>query len=228
MAIAKMTRVFMVGASVHREETLRFLQRAGVVHLEPVVPLAGDYEKQASAALLRLRRIGQIEQAVGHYRDYQERIPADCLDEGLAARAEETLNSLQEIRNRRQALERLGSDLAPWGDFDLDEIRRLEDNGVYVRRWRMERKKRTDLSVPDGVFVEIVTEKQGLLFYTISLAEPVEIPGASPLPWPEMRLRDCHREIERLNEGGENPGRTPRRHRAPGRCPEGASDRRPQ
>ena len=190
----------MVGASVHKDETMRFLQRAGVVHLEPVVPLAGDLEKQASAALLRLRRVGQIEQAVGRYRNLKERIPDDCPDEKLAACAEEALNAIQEIRNRSQALERLGSDLAPWGDFDLDEIRRLEETGVHVRRWRMERKKRDDLNVPDGVFVEIVAEKQGLLFYTISLAGPVEIPGASPLPWPEMRLRDCRREIERLNE----------------------------
>jgi V/A-type H+/Na+-transporting ATPase subunit I len=177
---------------------MRFLQRAGVVHLEPVVPLAGDFEKQASAALLRLRRIGQIEQAVGHYRDCKERIPADCPDEGLAARAEEALSSLQEIRNRRQALERLSSDLAPWGDFALDQIRILEDHGVSVRRWRMERKKRTDLNVPDPVFVEIVSEKQGLLFYTISLNGHVDIPGASPLPWPEISLSGCVKEIERL------------------------------
>ena len=61
VAVAEMSRVFMVGASVHKEETLRFLQRSGVVHLEPVVPLAGDYETQASSALLRLRRIAQIE-----------------------------------------------------------------------------------------------------------------------------------------------------------------------
>jgi V/A-type H+-transporting ATPase subunit I len=199
LAIAKMTRVFMVGASAHRDETMRFLQRAGVVHLEPVVPLSGDFEKQASAALLRLRRIGQIEQAVGRYRNLKESIPADCPDEGLSARAEETLNSLQELRNRRQALERLGNDLAPWGDFDLDQIRSLDDNGVHVRRWRMERKKRADLNVPEGVFVEIVTEKQGLLFYTISIAGSAEIPGASPLPWPEIGLSGCVEEIGRLN-----------------------------
>jgi V/A-type H+/Na+-transporting ATPase subunit I len=195
-----MKRVFMVGASVHKDETLRFLQRAGVVHLEPVIPLAGDLEKQASAALLHLRHVGQLEQAVGRYRNLKESIPDDCPDEKLAACAEEALNAIQETRNRRQALERLGSDLAPWGDFDLDEIRRLEETGVHVRRWRMERKKRDDLDVPDSVFLEIVAERQGLLFYTISLAGPIEIPGASPLPWPEMRLRDCRREIERLNE----------------------------
>jgi V/A-type H+/Na+-transporting ATPase subunit I len=200
LAIAKMTRVFMVGASVHKDETMRFLQRAGVVHLEPVVPLAGELEKQASAALLHLRRVGQLEQAVGRYRNLKESIPEDCPDEKLAVCAEEALNAIQETRNRRQALERLENDLAPWGDFDLDEIRHLEETGVHVRRWRMERKKRDDLNVPDPVFVEIVLEKQGLLFYTISLAGPLEIPGASPLPWPEMRLRDCRREIERLNE----------------------------
>jgi len=188
----------MVGASAHRDETMRFLQRAGVVHLEPAVPLAGDHEKQASAALMRLRRIGQIEQAVDHYRDCKERIPADCPDEGLAACAEEALSSLQEIRNRRQALERLGSDLAPWGDFALDQIRILEDRGVSVRRWRMERKKRADLNAPEGIFVEIVSEKQGLLFYTISLSGHVDIPGASPLPWPEISLSGCVKEIERL------------------------------
>jgi V/A-type H+-transporting ATPase subunit I len=199
LAIAKMTRVFMVGASAHRDETMRFLQRAGVVHLEPVVPLSGDYEKQASAALLRLRRIGQIEQAVDRYRNDKEGITADCPDETLVAYAEEALTSLQELRNRKQLLARLADDLAPWGDFDLDGLRRLEETGVYVRRWRMERKKIADLSVPEGVYAEVVTEKQGLLFYTISLAGPADIPGASPLPWPEINLSGCVKEIERLN-----------------------------
>ena len=198
LAIAKMTRVFMVGASVHKDETMRFLQRAGVVHLEPVVPLAGDLEKQASAALLRLRGIGQIDQAVGHYRDHKERIPVDVPDEALFACAEETLTALQEIRNRRQALERLSDELFPWGDFDLDQIRRLEENGLSVRRWRMERKKLADLSVPETVFAEVVSDRQGLLFYTISAEGLVEIPAAAPLPWPEMSLADCRREIERL------------------------------
>ena len=153
MAIAKMTRVFMVGASVHKEETLRFLQRAGVVHLEPVVPLAGDAERETSVVLLRLRRIGQIEQAVSRYSGHDKRIAVDCPDALLVAYAEESLTALQEMRNRRQALGRMADDLAPWGDFDPEKLCHLEENGVMVRRWRMERKKSTDLNVPDGVFV---------------------------------------------------------------------------
>ncbi|MDP2854767.1 MAG: hypothetical protein Q8O28_11065 [Smithellaceae bacterium] len=198
MAIAKMSRVFMVGPSIHKEETVRFLQRAGVVHLEPVQPLAGAGEKEASAALLRLRRIGQTEEAVNRYSRRAKRQTADCSDEELVGCAEDALATLQEIENRRQTLERLADDLAPWGDFDPDVLSRLEEAGVSVRRWRMDRKKGAEWTLPDGIFAEIVSEKQAILFYTISLAGPVDIPVASPLPMPEMGLAAAAREIERL------------------------------
>ncbi|MEE9912082.1 MAG: hypothetical protein K4571_10200 [Deltaproteobacteria bacterium] len=198
MAIAKMNRIFLVGPSVHREETVRFLQRAGVVHLEPVQPLAGEGEKEASAALLRLRRVGQVEEAVSRYRRREERQPVDCPDEDLVRFAEDALTVLQETANRRQALERLADDLAPWEDFDPEALRRLEENGVSIRRWRMDRKKRAELIIPDDVFAGIVSEKPGILFYTISLDGPIDIPVASPLPLPEISLNEAKREIERL------------------------------
>lgn len=200
MAIVKMTRVFMVGATVHREETLRFLQRAGVVHLEPVVPLSGDPEKKASAALLHLRRLGQLEQTISRYRGQEKPVTADCADEALVAFAEETLSRLQEARSRKQALERLREELAPWGDFDPERIRRLEEDGLGVQRWRMERKTFAELDLPGAVFVEVVAEKPSLLFYTLSPEGAVNVPGAFPLPLPEIGLGDVLREIGRIRE----------------------------
>lgn len=204
MAIAKMMRIFLVGASAHRDETMRFLQNAGVIHPEPVVPLAGDHEKQASAASLRLRRLGQIEQAVGRYRNLKGGVRADCADEELAESAEGILNNLQESRNRRQALERQQEDLIPWGNFDPDRLRLLEQEGVYVRRWRMERKKATELTVPENALAEVVCETQGLLFFTISMGSPVDMAGATPLPMPEKCLTDVQKEIGRISEEEKN------------------------
>ena len=198
MTIAKMNRVFLVGVAAHKEETLRFLQRAGVLHLEPVVPLAGDAEKETSAALARLRQISQIEQAVGRYRNHTKKLAVDCSDEMLVSYTEETLASFQETQNRRQVLERLVDDLAPWGDFDPEELNHLEKNGVTVQRWRMEHKKSAELNVPDGILIEIISEKPVFLFYTISLEGPIDICGASLLKPPEMRLSSARREIERL------------------------------
>lgn len=198
MAIAKMSKVFLVGPSVHKEETVHFLQRAGVVHLEPAQPLAGAGEKEASAALLRLRRIGQIEEAVSRYSHREERQPVDCPDEELVRFAEDALTVLQETANRRQALERLADDLAPWGDFDPEALRRLEEAGVYIRRWRLDRRKGAELTIPEGIFAEIVSKKPTILFYTISLEGQVDVPVASPLPMPEIGLSAAVREIERL------------------------------
>jgi V/A-type H+-transporting ATPase subunit I len=198
MSIAKMSRVFLVGPSIHKEETVRFLQRAGVVHLEPVQPLTGHNEKEASAALMRLRRLGQIEEAVNRYRHHEKNTLVLCPDEELVRYAEDALAALQETENRRHALQRLADDLAPWGDFDPDVLHRLEEAGVYVRRWRMDRKKGAELNIPDGIYAEIILEKPGILFYTISLAGLVDIPVASPLPMPEMGLAKAQREIERL------------------------------
>ncbi|MBN1364184.1 MAG: hypothetical protein JW976_05195 [Syntrophaceae bacterium] len=203
MAIMKMSRVFLVGSSVHKEETVHFLQRAGIVHLEPIRPLAGASESKTSAAMQHLRRLGQIEQALNSYIQRKAKKATDYTDKELVGYAEDTLNFLQEIRNRRQFLERLADDLAPWGDFDPEILRRLENNGVYVRRWcghrrLMDRKKGAEFIIPDEVFVGIVSEKQGILFYTISLDRPVDIPDASPLPLPEMSLSETLGEIERL------------------------------
>lgn len=200
MAIAKMNRLFMVGPSLHKEETMRILQEVGAVHLEPVLALTGDMEKKASAALLRLRKLVQIEQAVSVYTNREKKISADCDDDKLASFAEETLAGIQETKNRRQTLERLVLDIAPWGDFNPEDVRHLENNGVYIRRWRIDRKNKNSLQIPENVFLQIVREQKDMLFYTVSLESFVDISGATPLAWPEIGLSGAVKEIQHLLE----------------------------
>jgi V/A-type H+-transporting ATPase subunit I len=198
MAIEKMSRVFLVGPVFYKEETLIFLQRAGVMHPEPVQPLSGQSEKQTSAALLRLRRLGQVEQALKRYRSPKIQTPADCPDEELLDRAEEALTALQEAANHRKTLEQLADDLAPWGDFDPEVLCRLEQDGVYIRRWRKDRGNDVKFVLPEGVFVEIVSEKREALFYTLSLNDTLDISGATLIPPPEMGLAEAREKIEKI------------------------------
>ena len=198
MAIAKMSRVFLVGPVFYKEETLRFIQRAGVMHPEPVQPLAGQSEKQTSAALMRLRRLGQVEQALRRYRSPKINTPADDSDEELLDRAEEALTALQETANQRKTLEQLVDDLAPWGDFDPEVVRRLEEDSVYIRRWRKDRGNDVILTLPDGVFSEVVSKKREELFYTLSLNEAHDVSGATLIPQPQMGLGQAQEEIVKL------------------------------
>jgi V/A-type H+-transporting ATPase subunit I len=198
MSIAKMSRIFLVGPVLYKEEALRFLQRAGVVHPEPMQPLAGQSEKQTSAALLRVRRLGQVEQALRRYRSPQITEPADGPYEDLLDRAEAALTALQEAGNSRKTFEQLADELAPWGDFDPEALRRLEDEGVYVRCWRPDRGNNIKLVLPDDVFAKRISEKKDAPFFTVSLEEAFDIPGATLIAPQEMGLSQAQKEIEQL------------------------------
>jgi V/A-type H+-transporting ATPase subunit I len=198
LAIAKMTRVFMAGASTRKEELLRFLQQSGVVHMEPLVPLAGDPEKQVSSVLLHLRRIGHVQQEIARHGSHGRTIPADCSDEALVGYAEETHTSLHALIVKRQRLARLAEELVPWGDFDCDQIRLLEANGLHLQRWLVERGSFEELHLPENVYYGRVAENPVPLFYTLSCSGPVDLPAACPLPLPEMGLAGICGEIEKL------------------------------
>lgn len=192
--------MFVVGPADNREETLRFLQEIGAVHLEPAQAMAGEAEKRSAALLARVRKLGQVIHAVQRFGDDGPPVPLAVADDALSDYAEAKLSELQETESRRAALARLRGELLPWGDFSLAGIRALEEAGLFVRRYRMEARKWEAFAPPADLFLQVVAEQQGVLFYTLSLGGPPEIPQASLLPWPEMGLREAEAELRRLAE----------------------------
>ena len=199
MAIARMTRVFIVGPDDRQEETLRFLQAAGVMHLEPAAEIAGEFEKKNAALLVRVRKFDQLIKSLGRFRDTGKQPPPPIAgDDDLAPIAEERLADLQGIESRLASLERLRGDLLPWGNFDPRTVRALAEEGVVIRRYRMDEKRWAQFQPPGDLFLEVVAQKPAVLFYTLSLGEPPEIPQATPLPWPEQGLAELDDEMRRL------------------------------
>jgi len=200
LAIARMTRVFIAGPADIQEETLRFLQEVGVVHMEPAAEMAGEFEKKNAALLARVRKLDQVLKAVQRFHDPKAESPASVVDGELVPYAEERLSEIQEIESKKASLERLSADLAPWGNFDLRKISALEDAGVFIRRYRMEAGKWEKFQPPADLYLEVVAERQGVLFYAVSVGAPPDIPQASALPWPELSLDEAAEEIRRLSE----------------------------
>lgn len=195
-----MTRVYIVGPTDYKEETMSFLQEAGVVHVEPVTDLADEFEKKNTAALQQLRRINQVRDVVRKYRTQEEKIAASVADEELIPYIEEKASLLEDIQNQKQALQRIMGDLSTWGDFDVQKVKELEREGVYVQRFHMEERKWSSFSAAEGVFLEKVSEKKGISFFTIAMDKPLEIPQATQLPWPEVGLNDAKQKYEQLLE----------------------------
>ncbi len=200
MAIVKMTRVFIVGPADRQEETLQFLQNEGVLHIEPSAEMAGEFEKRNSVLLNQVRKLDQLITALNRFTKIQASAELKVLDDDLASCAEDKLSMLQEAKSRIATLERHKTDLLPWGDFAVDQIRALENEGVFVRRFRMDAKQWEKFQKPDDLLIEIVAQKQEVLFYAISTGAPTEIPQASALPLPELSLAELEKELIRLSE----------------------------
>ena len=200
MALARMKRIFIVGLGDDKEKVLRFLQDAGVIHVEPFAKLSGEAEEQNTHIVQNVRRIGQVYESMKAYKNTKEKSGAFFSDEEILLRSERTLESLQEVRSRKQTLEKIISDLSIWGDFNADYLLALETDKVFVQRFRAEGILPSELKVPDDVFMEVVSEKPSLQFFTISLEHPVDLPWAVPLRRPEEGLQKAKEEITRLIE----------------------------
>lgn len=200
MAIARMKRVFIVGLDDDREKVLRFLQDSGVVHVEPCTRLSGDFEKHNADNIQNARRISYIYESMKAYRNSKEKGEVSFTDDEIVARCEKALESLQETINRIQTLEKIVSDLSVWGDFNTDYLMSLEEEGAFVQRFRAEGIARSKMDIPDDVFVQVVSEKPILQFFTIRIGSPVELPWATQLRRPEMGLLKAKEEVSRLKE----------------------------
>ena len=195
-----MKRVFIVGPSDQKEAALQLLQEAGVIHVEPVAKMTGDWEKKNASVLQEVRRIGQIYEGVTQFHKGEGKLPVHVPETEFVSFCEQQLATLQELQNRKQYLSKLILELRPWGDFDPERLRRLEREGIQVQRFRMDAKPPTPLKVPEDAFVGVVTEKPVMHFFTIRLGHPVEIPQATLLRHPEQGLTAAQRELEEINE----------------------------
>jgi V/A-type H+-transporting ATPase subunit I len=195
-----MKRVFIIGPSHRKETTLRLLQQIGVIHVEPTTKMTADLEKKNASTLQEAQRVGQTYEGVLRFRSRKKRIPVSVPDSEFLLFCEQRLAALQELRNRKQSLLKLISDLEIWGDFDPGRLRNLEQEGVFIQRFRMNGKTTTALKLPEDAFVEMVSEKTIHHFFTIRLDRPVDIPQATQLRPPEKGLSDARKELEEVFE----------------------------
>ncbi|MCK9262889.1 MAG: hypothetical protein M0R18_03665, partial [Deltaproteobacteria bacterium] len=200
MAIAKMTKIFIVGPVDDQVETIHLLQTLGVVHVEPASAMAGEYEKKNSEVLSRVQRLDRIMGDLARFKGRAAAAPITVTDEELTACAEEKVLAFQDKELRVQSLQRMIADLRPWGNFDPAHIRALEASGVHIRRYRMDAKKFEEFEAPENVLVEVVDRTKEVLFYTLSFAEPPEIPNAVMLSWTEKGLDEAEVELGRYQE----------------------------
>jgi len=194
-----MTKVIIAGSSDSREETMRLLQEVGVLHIEPSEASDSDYEKLNSDLLGKVKKLEQLLAALEQYKKRETAAEVEIPDEELVPYAEERLVSINELDSRLKSLERLQEDLSLWGDFDLKQIRALENCGVYIARFCMDGKTWQGFEPPEDLYLEVVSSEREVCFYAISSGAPPDIPQAQRLSWPENNPEEIGEEIQEIS-----------------------------
>ncbi|MCF8054326.1 MAG: hypothetical protein K9K75_03795 [Deltaproteobacteria bacterium] len=194
-----MTRVFIVGAEGRQAETLTFLQAVGVLHVEPSVVATGEIDAESVELAEKAKRLGQVIDNLSAFRRKTPHgLPSN--NDDILSLAGTRLLEHQNACQRIQFLERMLLDLSPWGDFCPVHVQELEKAGVYIKRYRMDAKNWERLEEQERALLQIVAKKQSVLFYVVSLDEPLEIPFATALSLPEMGINDAVKELDMLKE----------------------------
>lgn len=179
--IVPMKKVSLVVMDRDREASLARLRSLGVVHLER--------RPGASERLAKLmERKSRVENAAGLLRNYaaEEEGPSG----GAAKKDGDLSDAVLELAEKRKVeQESLASDLkersriAPWGDFNPEDLAQLARNGLQLMPYELARKAYEKLG-PDRQV--LVLEAGKAQVRCLSVGGPLE--GETPFSLPELSL----------------------------------------
>lgn len=113
-------------------------------------------------------------------------------------------NDYEEQREQAQqsitSLQKNVETLSPWGDFEPESIRRLEENGLRMRFF-VANEKRLDFSVLDDYTYEIINRRNASVFFIVIHRKEEQLPvfEAEEVVLPAVSLSTAQKKIEQYS-----------------------------
>ncbi|MBR5600347.1 MAG: ATPase V [Bacteroidaceae bacterium] len=198
--ITKMNKLTLL---VYHKEYIDFLQRlrqVGVVHIverKSVVAENPEVEKQMALIARYKRTIKRLERCA-----VENLQPAKGVDGAMAA-MEKCDTLLAEIEQRRGVLQTLDKDaaaLAPWGEFDVTTIEKLESAGYDIRFFISPAKNFCQEWVDEYNAIVVAEQASRLYFVTVTPKHVVVDIDAEVAKLPDASLSALESEKERVEQ----------------------------
>lgn len=203
--ILPMKKLTLLVLDSQKKAALKTLRNFGAVHIEK--------EAASSDTLTELQNTyTRLQQAEALITESQPKKAEKTKTEPLTLNRNDLLQAVDEIldlkdqeSNTRAAINKLTGDIEAynaWGDFDPEDIRSFEENGIYLTMGELPEKSYTTL--PETIkTVRLAGGKKTVRFAIVSETAdvPADLPSDfSPLILPDMRLSAMHTERERLQK----------------------------
>ncbi len=203
--ILPMKKLTLLVLDSQKKAALKTLRNFGAVHIEK--------EAASSDTLTELQNTyTRLQQAEALITESQPKKAEKTKTEPLTLNRNDLLQAVDEIldfkdqeSNTRAAINKLTGDIEAynaWGDFDPEDIRSFEENGIYLTMGELPEKSYTAL--PETIrTVRLAGGKKTVRFAIIS--ETVDVPtdlppDFNPLILPDMRLSAMHTKREQLQK----------------------------
>ena len=203
--ILPMKKLTLLVLDSQKKAALKTLRNFGAVHIEK--------EAASSDTLTELQNTyARLQQAEALITESQPKKAEKAKTETFTLNRNDLLQAVDEIldlkdqeSNTRAAINKLTGDIeayGSWGDFDPEDIRRFEENSIYLTIGELPEKSYAAL--PETIkTVRLAGGKKTVRFAIVS--ETVDVPtdlppDFNPLILPDMRLSAMHTEREQLQK----------------------------
>lgn len=195
--IEPMKKVFLIVQTHNKKEMLKKLRKAGLVHvIEAEKPRSTEIEELGK----RSESLSRIHAALVEATDAKHPVEQKHLDEDAFVELTQQLDKELAERKTLQDLvtrdEREAERLAPWGEFSLDDIAALANQGIRLDFYTIGRKELDGLK--DVPYLEL-DSVEGLAAFATVNGTGGYIPGATKFELPEKSLSFLRTEIKESN-----------------------------
>ena len=189
--ITEMTKYNFVLLSGDADTFLRTLQGVGIVDITRS-QLPVDEESEAASALA-----AKLHRAIGILNTVPEAAPLNRKPDD-AAEAVISLSAERDALQQQLAEQLAGVDeLKPWGDYKLEDIAKLEANGLKMRFYKVRKADFQESWSTDYALSEVSTDDTYIYFVTVSDSDDYNFP-VKELPRPRRTYADAQAEIDAL------------------------------
>jgi hypothetical protein len=189
--IVEMKKVTLLCTRASREVTLDALRDLGAVHLQHVTSPEGEGLEQARRHFEYLRRVLEV------LPKHPDKAPSGKSAHDVVEDVWKLIHRKQALIEKIELLEIESRRYEPFGQFDVDDILALREQGLQIKLLHAPIKQLPDLP-EDATLVELDRDRTSAYFVLIS-REPVEI-DAEELPLPECSVAGMIRHIEGLQK----------------------------
>jgi len=154
MSLVKMKKVSFVGPLPRRDETVVRLESLGVVHVADLAAAVIEPPAELTAEVARAGRIVETLQKVhdAQTKNGEPQHVGELSD--LLAHYDHVTQKKAQWEQEMAALEKELRTVAPWGNFDLKDVRSVEERDIHLRLYHATAKElaKADMSFLDAAF----------------------------------------------------------------------------